>query len=118
MIIFHNNRCSKSREALELLQDNKCEVEIRDYLHLPPSKKEITEILDMLHCKAFDIVRQNEPLFIEKYKNKKITNARWIDILSKNPILIERPIIIDGEKAIVGRPVKLVMDLIKKKKSK
>jgi arsenate reductase len=118
MIIFHNNRCSKSREALELLKDNKCEIEIRDYLHIPPSKKEITEILNMLDCKAIDIVRKNESLFIEKYKDKKITNAKWIDILSKNPILIERPIIIDGEKAIVGRPVKLVIDLIKKKKKK
>lgn len=116
MIIFHNNRCSKSREALELLRDSKCEIEIRDYLHLPPNKKEIKEILDMLDCKAIDIVRKNEPIFIEKYKDKKITNAKWIEILSKNPILIERPIIIDGEKAIVGRPVKLVIDLIKKKK--
>ena len=116
MIIFHNNRCSKSREALELLKENNCEIEIRDYLNIPPSKKEIKEILTMLNCKAIDIVRTNEPLFIEKFKDKKITNAKWIEILSKNPILIERPIVIDGKKAVIGRPVKLVVDLIKKKK--
>ena len=116
MIIFHNNRCAKSREALELLKENNCEIEIRDYLNIPPSKKEIKEILTMLNCKAIDIVRTNEPLFIEKFKDKKITNAKWIEILSKNPILIERPIVIDGKKAVIGRPVKLVVDLIKKKK--
>ncbi len=116
MIIFHNTRCSKSREALELLQQNNCEIEIRDYLQIPPTKKEIEEILGMLKCKAVDIVRKNEPLYLEKYEGKKITNARWIGILSKNPILIERPIVIDGEKAVIGRPPKLVIDLIKKKK--
>ena len=116
MIIFHNTRCSKSREALELLKENNCEIEIRDYLNIPPSKKEIKEILSMLNCKPIDIVRKTEALFIEKYKNEKITDAKWIEILSKNPILIERPIVIDGDKAVIGRPPKLVIDLIKKKK--
>ena len=116
MIIFHNNRCSKSREALELLNENNCEIEIRDYLKIPPSKKEIKEILSMLNCKPIDIVRKTEPIYIENYKDKKITDAKWIEILSTHPILIERPIVIDGDKAVIGRPPKLVIDLIKKKK--
>lgn len=116
MIIFHNTRCSKSREALELLKENNCEIEIRDYLNIPPSKKEIKDILSLLKCKPIDIVRKNETLFIENYKNEKITDAKWIDILSKNPILIERPIVIDGNVAVIGRPPKLVLDLIKLKK--
>lgn len=116
MIIFHNTRCSKSREALELLKENNCEIEIRDYLNIPPTKKEIKEILSMLNCKPIDIVRKNETLFIEEYKGKNITDAKWIEILSKHPILIERPIVIDGDKAVIGRPPKLVIDLIKSKK--
>jgi len=118
MIIFHNTRCSKSREALDLLEKGNCEIEIRDYLNLPPSKEELKEILAMLKCKPIDIVRKNEPLYLEKYDGKKITDAKWLEILNKNPILIERPIVIDGEKAVVGRPPKLVIDLIKKKKKK
>lgn len=116
MIIFHNARCSKSREALELLKENNCEIEIRDYLNVPPTKKEIKDILTMLKCKPFDIVRKTESIFLENYKDKKITDAKWIDILSKYPILIERPIVIDGDKAVIGRPPKLVFDLIKRKK--
>jgi arsenate reductase len=118
MIIFHNTRCSKSREALGLLEKGNCEIEIRDYLNLPPSKKELKEILTMLKCKPIDIVRKNEPLYLEKYDGKKITDAKWLEILNKNPILIERPIVIDGERAVIGRPPKLVVDLIKKKKKK
>ena len=116
MIIYHNTRCSKSREALELLKENNCEIQIRDYLNIPPSKKELKEILSLLNCKPLDIVRKNETLFVEEYKGKTITDAKWIDILSKNPILIERPIVIDGDKAVIGRPPKLVIDLINRKK--
>lgn len=116
MIIFHNNRCSKSREALELLKQNNCEIEIRDYLNIPPSQKEIKEILELLKCKPIDIVRKTETLYKENFKDKKITDKNWIEILSKNPILIERPIVIDGNKAVIGRPPALVIDLIKRKK--
>ncbi|MDO8998354.1 MAG: arsenate reductase (glutaredoxin) [Bacteroidota bacterium] len=116
MIIFHNTRCSKSRETLTILKENNCDVEIRDYLNVPPSKKEIKEILAMLKVKPIDIVRKTESLFLENYKGKKITDAKWIEILSKHPILIERPIVIDGNKAVIGRPPKLVIDFIKKKR--
>jgi len=116
MIIFHNTRCSKSREALELLKENNCEIEIRDYLNIPPSKKELKEILAMLKCKPIDIVRKGEALYISEYKDKKISDAKWIEILSKHPILIERPIVIDKDKAVIGRPPSLVIDLMKNKK--
>lgn len=118
MIIFHNTRCSKSREALDLLEKGNCEIEIRDYLNFPPGKKELKEILAMLKCKPIDIVRKKEPLYLQKYKDKKITDTQWLGILNKNPILIERPIVIDGKKAVIGRPPKLVIDLIKKTKKK
>ena len=116
MIIYYNARCSKCREAKDLLEENHCEFEIREYLVVPPSETELKELLAKLGCKAKDLVRKKEPLFLEKYDGKKITNSRWIKILSKNPILIERPIVIDDDKAVIGRPPALVIDFVKKKK--
>jgi arsenate reductase (glutaredoxin) len=114
MIVYHNPRCSKSREMLELLKKNKCEFEIREYLKNPPSTAELEELLKQLGCKPLDLVRQKEELYIRKYRSKKISNKQWLKILSENPILIERPIVISGKKAIIGRPTELVLDLIKK----
>ncbi len=113
MIIYHNPRCSKCREALDLLEENNCTIDIREYLKEPPTKKELKELLGKLKCKAESIVRKTEPLYKEKYADTKYTEAQWIKILSENPILIERPIVIDGERAIVGRPPVLVVDFVK-----
>lgn len=116
MIIYYNPRCSKCREALGLLEKNNCEITLKEYLKEPPTKKELVVLLKKLKCKAVDIVRKSEPLYKEKFADKKLTNAEWIKVLSENPILIERPIVIDGEKAVIGRPPVLVLDLLKKKK--
>lgn len=118
MIIYYNPRCSKCREAKELLEENKCDFEIRDYLATPPGVKELKELVNKLGCKPIDIVRTKEPLFQEKFAGKKLTGAQVLKVLSENPILIERPIVVDGEKAIVGRPPVLILDLVKKKKKK
>lgn len=117
MIIYHNARCSKSREALDILNKNKCEVEIREYLKQPPTKKELKELLAKLGCKPIDIVRKKEEIYIKKFANKKFTDAEWIQILTEHPVLIERPIVIDGYKAVVARPPELIIDLIKRKKA-
>lgn len=112
MIIYYNARCSKCREAINLLVDANCEFEIREYLKVPPTKTEIKELLQKLNCNPIDIIRKNEPLFIEKFKDKKISKTQWIQLLSENPILIERPVVIDGNKAIIGRPPVLVLDFV------
>ena len=113
--ILHNPRCGKSREALGLLKEENCEIEIIEYLKETPNKKELKLILSKLGLKAFDIVRKKEALFIEKFKDKKFTNDEWIQLLIENPILIERPIVIDGYKAVIGRPPELVIDLLQRK---
>jgi len=112
MIIYHNNRCSKSREALDLLQKSNCEFEIRDYLKNPPTQKEIKELLAKLKCKPLDIIRKKEPIYLEQYSTKKLSDAQWIAVLAKHPVLIERPIVINGKKAVIGRPATLVLDII------
>jgi arsenate reductase len=114
--ILYNPRCSKCREALSLLEGESCEIEVVEYLKNIPTKKEIKNILDKLGLKAFDIVRKKETVYLEKFKNKTFTNEEWIQLLIENPILIERPIIIDGYKAIIGRPPELVIDLVNRKK--
>lgn len=114
--ILYNPRCSKCREAVALLEGESCEIEIKEYLKETLTKKELKEILSKLGLKAFDIVRQKEELYLKKFQNKKFTNEEWIQILLENPILIERPIVIDGYKAIIGRPPELVIDLLHRKK--
>lgn len=114
--ILYNPRCSKCREALSFLEGESCEIEIIEYLKDIPTKKELKAILAKLGLKAVDIVRKKEDLFLKKFQNKKFTNEEWIQILLENPILIERPIVIDGYKAIVGRPPELVIDLLHRKK--
>lgn len=111
MILYHNPRCSKSRSALQLLQEAGKTVEVIEYLKTPPGASEIKILLKKLGLKAQDIVRKGEDLFKEKYKNKKISDNEWMEILSKNPILIERPIAVSGEKAVIGRPPERVLEL-------
>jgi len=110
--IYHNTRCSKSREACSILQDEGVKFETIEYLKTPPSQKEIKELLKILKLKAEDIVRKSEPLFKEKFAGKKLTEVQWIKVLGDNPILIERPIIIKGNRAVIGRPPEKVLELL------
>lgn len=111
MKIYHNPRCSKSRQTLELIQQAGQQIEIIDYLNQPPSEKELTTIIKLLGINAEDLVRKNEDLYKEKFKGKKITQQEWVKILIEHPKLIERPIIIKGDKAIIGRPPEKVLEL-------
>lgn len=113
LVIYHNTRCSKSREACGILQDKGVEFETIEYLKTPPTQKEIKGLLKMLGMTAQDIVRKVEPLYKEKFADKKLSESEWIKALTENPILIERPIIVKGNKAIIGRPPEKVLELIK-----
>jgi arsenate reductase len=110
--IYHNNRCSKSRETLNIINGKNLEIKTIDYIINPPSIQEIEDILKKLNIDAEKLVRKNENLYKEKYASKKYSNNEWIKILSKNPILIERPIVINGEKAIIGRPPENVLTIL------
>ena len=110
--IYHNTRCSKSRDVCTILEKKKVKTEIVEYLKTPPSQKEIKELLKMLGMKAEEVVRKGEPIYKEKFASKKLTEAQWIKALAENPILIERPIIVKGNKAIIGRPPESVLKFI------
>jgi len=112
MKIYHNPRCRKSRETLALLEDNGVSPEIVLYLEKPPTQKELKSILSSLKMKPYDLIRRGEKLYKEKYKGKEFTDAAWIKIMVKNPILIERPIVIKGKKAVLGRPPENAKELL------
>ena len=111
--IYHKPNCSTSRKAYGFLQEQGVEFETIEYLKTPPTQKEIKALLGILGIKAEDIVRKKESLFKEKFADKKLTEEQWIKILSENPILIERPIIVKGNKAIIGRPPEKVLAFLK-----
>ena len=114
MKIYHNPRCRKSRETLNILVKNHIKVEIVEYLKFPLDKIEIKHILQMLHISAFDLIRKEEKIFKELYKGKNLTEAHYVDILCLHPILIQRPIIIKDNHAVLGRPPINVLDLLNK----
>ena len=110
--IYHNPRCTKSREALALLTSEGKEFETIKYLENPLSEKELKEILKLLNIPAIDLVRKNELIWKESYKNKKLSEAQIISALIKNPKLIERPIVINGNKAAFGRPLDTIRSIL------
>lgn len=104
MKIYHNPRCSKSRQTLQIIKDAGAEVEIIEYLNEVPSQDELAAILIKLGMNAEDILRKGEDIFKQNYKGKTFSNDEWIKIMIENPKLIERPIVIKGNKAVLGRP--------------
>ena len=111
MKIYHNSRCSKSRDTLNIIKRQNISFEVINYLETHLSENEIESILIKLNIQAIDIVRINEKLWKEKYKNKQLTNKQVIKILHKNPKLIERPIIINESSGVIGRPPENVYKL-------
>ena len=112
-VIYHNPRCSKSRDALKLLQDAGVEVEVIEYLKTPPTAAQLKAILKKLGMKPEDLVRKGEAIYKEHYAGKTLGDADWIAAMVEHPILIERPIFVKGDKAVVGRPPERVSELLR-----
>ena len=110
--IYHNNRCSKSRCGLEILEKSGKDFEVVKYLDNIPSAKELKDIIKLLGIKPIQLVRKNEAIWKVNYKNKDLSDAEIINAMVENPKLIERPIIINGNKAVIGRPPELILDII------
>jgi len=112
LTILHNPRCSKSREALKILEENGINTEIVKYLDTPPSEEEIKNILKMLGISARELMRTKEDIYKE-LQLKDVTNEDiLIKAIAENPRLIERPIVIKNGRAVIGRPPEKVLELI------
>ncbi len=112
IVIYHNARCSKSRSACELVAAHGLQAEIIDYLTTPPSKEVLRSLLQKLGMKAQELVRRSENVFKEHYAGKTLNDEQWLDALVAHPILIERPIVVRGQRAVVGRPSEKVQELL------
>ena len=110
--IYHNSRCSKSRACLAFIEKTVPAFEIINYLQTPPTFEELKLIIGKLSIKPLALVRQKEKIWIENFKNQDLSDDEIIQIMVLNPILIERPIVINNTKAIIGRPLEKVQDLI------
>ena len=112
--IYHNPRCSKSRQTLKLIEEKGIEPEIILYLEKPPTVSVLSKILDYLQMKPRDLLRKCEDEY-KTFNLKDITldNSIILKIMSENPKLIERPIVLSGNRAIIGRPPENVLELIK-----
>lgn len=112
MEIYHNPRCQKSRQALQILQEADVDFQIRKYLDNPPIRAELEAVVKKLDVSPETLVRKNEKIYTEKYKGKELTDGEWIDAMVENPRLIQRPIVIDGDRAVIGRPPENVRELL------
>ena len=113
MKIYHNPRCSKSRQTLKLIQDAGVEPEVVEYLNSPPSRKELDAILKLLGMEPKDLMRKGEAIFKEfGLGSKELSRQEAIKVMVENPKLIERPIVVRGKKAVLGRPPENVNELL------
>lgn len=117
--IYHNPRCSKSRATVELVEkrlatrhNDNLELEIIRYLETPPDRTTLSQLLALLQCPVQDIVRSGDPLYREVGLDKQSSDEELLDSLEANPALLQRPIVVLGDKAVIGRPPENVLSIL------
>ena len=111
--IFHNPKCSKCRLTMDILNDKGIDATVVEYLNTPPDSAELTEILDLLGIEPRDLMRKHETPYKENnLDNAELSREQLIQAMVEHPILIERPIVINGKKATIGRPPEKVLDIL------
>lgn len=110
--IYHNPRCSKSRQTLELLNSRGIQADIRLYLEQPLNADELLHLLTMLNMTADQLVRKSEQYYKDNLRGKALTQDQLIQAMIENPKLIERPIVVAGDKAAIGRPPEAVLEIV------
>jgi len=112
VVIYHNPRCSKSRQTLELLSERHIQPEIIEYLQTPPTAAELDRILNLLGMEPEALIRKGEDAYREHFKGRDLSRAQAIALMVQYPIVIERPIVVHGDKAAVGRPPENVLAIL------
>lgn len=110
--IYHNSRCSKSREGLQILEESGKDFRIVDYMKDKLSVDQLTDLIQKLKVQPMDLVRKNEAIWKENFKGKELTDKEIILAMSEHPNLIERPIVVHNGKAVIGRPPILIKDIL------
>jgi len=112
IVIYHNPRCSKSRETLEILETKKADYKVIKYLDFPLSEEKLGKIIKLLKIRPVELIRKNESIWKENFKHLDFTDEELVQVMAKYPQLIERPIVINGNKAAIGRPPKKILDIL------
>lgn len=110
--IYHNPLCSKSREAKQLLESKNMEFEIIEYIKHPISKAELKQIIEQLDIQPIELVRQKEAIWKDNFKDKNLSDDEILDAMIEHPRLMERPIIVIDDKAVIGRPTSLILNIL------
>jgi len=111
--IYYNPRCSKCRETAALVSERGFATELIEYLVTPPTKEELRNLLLKLGMKPLELIRTGETIFWEKYAGCTLSDEEWLDAMVAHPILIERPVVVRGNKAVVARPPEKVLSLLR-----
>jgi len=112
VVIYHNPRCSKSRQTLNLIEQKHIKPEIKEYLTAPPTAAELKRVLALLGISAHQLLRKKEPEYKTLGCSPEMSEELLIDIMVAHPKLIERPIVINGNRAAIGRPPEAVMEIL------
>lgn len=110
-VIYHNPRCSKSRQGLEILKEIGADFEVVEYLNAPLSAEDLRQIINKLGIEPVDMIRKNEQDYKDRFKAKNMDHEAWISAMVQYPKLIERPIVVSGNKAVIGRPPENIRSL-------
>jgi arsenate reductase len=112
LTIYYSPKCSKSRETLQILEQNKKRPQIIEYLQTPPNKQALAHIIKMLGISPRDILRTSEQAYADTLLDDTATDEQIIEAICKHPILLQRPIVISGNRAVIGRPPSRVLEII------
>jgi arsenate reductase len=111
--IYHNPRCTKSRRTLELLEESGHEPRVVEYLKTRPTATELAALVAKLGVPAEQLIRKGEDVYKSKYAGRSLSEAEWLEAMARDPILIERPIVVRGGRAVIGRPPENVRELLR-----
>ncbi len=111
--IYSNRSCSKSQCAIEVLESMRVDFKEINYLESPLTMFELKEVIRKLNCRAQDLIRTNEPIYLQKFADKKLSDDEWIMVIHENPILIQRPIIVNGNRAQIARTTDSILNILK-----
>jgi arsenate reductase len=113
LVMYHKSNCATSLEVLRLIKKKKVKnLQIIHYLETPPTVGELKKLLKLLKLKAEDVIRKKEKIYKENFADKNLSEEEWIKVICENPILLERPILVKGKKALIARPIERVNEMI------